>query len=684
MFVRYNKNMLIEKQKFFFLKISVVLLFVFASSFVHASMTDGTIDPVFHSAQVCENDSCTSTATSGVNFGYFTNTPSSNVHILDTELTGYIWGSSFGWVNLNCAQALSGCNSNNGNFKVVNTTAGNLSGYAWGENSGWINFGPFANSNTSPINIDSNGEFKGYAWSQNFGWIKFDCASGVDFCVKTDWRPLSARPVSSGNSGHAGGSGGGGGNSGGGSGGGGGNIGGGSNGGSGSGSSGSGSGGGSGNISNGGSGAGGGNTGGGSNGGSGSGSSGGSNNGGGSGDGSTGSGPVDGGTPVDGGSSDIGTGISTTLTAINNTISSGLSYFSGFTKDILGGAPISVRDSISSTKKITKEASLKTAKVLNTPQGNIVVKSVAVAGVVSGAAISLASAMFMNPLTFSELFLIPIRLWALLMSALGLKKRNKPWGVVYDSVTKQPIDPAYVIAQDMDGNEVATSITDMEGRYGFLLPPGNYKIIAHKSNYEFPSKKLDGNLSDELYSDLYYGGSVTLEENDGVLTKNIPMDPLSFDWNEFTKKQNKLSKFNAHKELILAKISEFMFAIGFFITSLATFVSPKFYNVLLLVVYLLIYILKKTILKPRPYGTIKSNDTGRPLSFAVLKVYLSNSSNEYVHRVADKNGKFYCLIPNGQYTISIDRKNADESYTEVYREEGIKVEDGYINKKFNI
>ena len=632
------------------LKIFIALLFFSAASLSHASMTDGTIDPAFHNAQVCENDACTSTATSGVNFGYFTNNPNSNVHVLDTELTGYIWGASFGWVNLNCAQAASGCTVNNGNFKVVNTTAGNLSGYAWGENAGWINFGPFVNSSTSPINIDPSGAFKGYAWSQNFGWIKFDCATGVDFCVKTDWRPLSARPVSSGNSGHTGGSGGG--NSGGGSGGG-----------------------------------GNGNTGGGSNGGSGSGSSGGGN-GGGSNDGSMGSGPVDGGSPdsgaVDGGSSDIGSGVTTTLTAINNTISSGLSYFSGFTKDILGGAPISVKDSIDSTKKITKEASLKTAKVLNTPKGNIVVKSVAVAGVVSGAAISLATAMFMNPLTFSELFLIPIRLWALLMSALGLKKRNKPWGVVYDSVTKQPIDPAYVIAQDMDGNEVATSITDMEGRYGFLLPSGNYKIIAHKSNYEFPSKKLNGNLSDELYSDLYYGGPVNLEEKDGVLTKNIPMDPLSFDWNEFTKKQNKLSKFNAHKELILAKISEFMFALGFFITSLATFVSPKFYNVVLLVIYLLIYILKKTILKPRPYGTIKINDTGRPLSFAVLKVYLSNSSNEYVHRVADKNGKFYCLIPNGEYTVSIDRKNADESYTEVYREEGLKVEEGYINKKFNI
>jgi len=147
----------------------------------------GTIDAIFHSAQVCENTSCTVTTTSGVNFGYFTTASSSNVTITDTELTGYIWGKSFGWVVLNCVNTISGCSVTNGNFKVSNTS-GQLSGYAWGENSGWINFGPFSNSATSAVSINSSGEFNGYAWMENYGWVKFDCTDS-NYCVKTDWRP---------------------------------------------------------------------------------------------------------------------------------------------------------------------------------------------------------------------------------------------------------------------------------------------------------------------------------------------------------------------------------------------------------------------------------------------------------------------------------------------------------------
>jgi hypothetical protein len=168
--------------------------FILIASFTSALANTGTISSSHYIAQVCEDVSCTVSSTSPVNFGYFTSTPSSNVTITDTELTGFIWGKSFGWVVMNCFNTVSGCSSNNGNFKVANDGAGHLSGYAWGQNSGWINFGPFANSATSPITINSSGQLNGYAWSQNYGWIKFDC-SNSNYCVTTSWRPSTTTPV---------------------------------------------------------------------------------------------------------------------------------------------------------------------------------------------------------------------------------------------------------------------------------------------------------------------------------------------------------------------------------------------------------------------------------------------------------------------------------------------------------
>jgi hypothetical protein len=279
--------------------------------------------------------------------------------------------------------------------------------------------------------------------------------------------------------------------------------------------------------------------------------------------------------------------------------------------------------------------------------------------------------------------MIPFRLWSLLLVALGIKKKNRPWGTVYDSVTKQPLDPAYVVLQDLDGKEIATSITDLDGRYGFLVPPGKYRMIANKTNYEFPSKKLAGKGSDELYQELYFSDIIEIQEGD-VIAKNIPMDPIKFDWNEFAKKDQHLMKFFSKRDLIIARISDILFIFGFIITLISVIAIPASYNIAILVMYVVLFILKKTILKPRAFGHIRHKETKNPLSFAILRVFFAEGDTEVIHKVTDKTGKYYCLIPNGKYYTKIEKKNEDESYTLVHTSEPIEVKDGYINNKFEI
>ena len=85
-----------------------------------------------------------------------------------------------------------------------------------------------------------------------------------------------------------------------------------------------------------------------------------------------------------------------------------------------------------------------------------------------------------------------------------LYRRRKPWGTVYDAVTKRPIDPAYVTV--MKGREkIAEAITDINGRYGFLLSAGTYQLRAQKTHYIFPSQLMNRAVSDEVYNNLYYG-----------------------------------------------------------------------------------------------------------------------------------------------------------------------------------
>jgi len=157
----------------------VAFLLAFGLKAVFASSTYGAIDSVYQHAWT-ENMGW---ALFGLSEG--------NVHVSDSELTGYAWGENIGWISLNCSNTDS-CSAVD--YKVANDGEGNLTGYAWSENGGWIVFNPAGGG----VSINSEGYFSGYAWSENGGWISLNCSntdscSAVDYKVRTDWRPRSAR-----------------------------------------------------------------------------------------------------------------------------------------------------------------------------------------------------------------------------------------------------------------------------------------------------------------------------------------------------------------------------------------------------------------------------------------------------------------------------------------------------------
>lgn len=332
---------------------------------------------------------------------------------------------------------------------------------------------------------------------------------------------------------------------------------------------------------------------------------------------------------------------------------------------------------IAKTAKIITE---ETTKIIGSTGGQIVTTTVASAGAISS--ISATVSLSAEVISFSDIVLIPMRVWGIIMTGLGIRKRRKHWGCVYDSTTKQPLDPAYVILQDMNGKEISSAITDMDGRYGFIAPIGKYKLIANKNNYLFPSTRVTGKVVDEIYGDLYFGGEIEITVEGGVITKNIPMDPLKFDWNEFEKNQKHMMKFFSKRSLIFAKITNILFNAGILLTLASVILVPKVYNIIIFVFYVLMFIARRTIIKPKSFGFIVEKETQNPISFAIINIKSANGQE--INKVANKIGKFFCLIQNGTYKITIKKKNADESYTEIYKQDGFEVKDGVINEKFEI
>ena len=114
---------------------------------------------------------------SGTNDFVDWNPASGGATVTDSAVTGYVWGDTVGWINLNPAHG-----------GVTNSCSGILGGYAWGQNTGWVNFAPTNSTGANQPKIDTTtGAFSGYVWSQNYGYIKLFSTDGGHPGVITTW-----------------------------------------------------------------------------------------------------------------------------------------------------------------------------------------------------------------------------------------------------------------------------------------------------------------------------------------------------------------------------------------------------------------------------------------------------------------------------------------------------------------
>lgn len=275
-----------------------------------------------------------------------------------------------------------------------------------------------------------------------------------------------------------------------------------------------------------------------------------------------------------------------------------------------------------------------------------------------------------------------------LILAIPFYRRKRPWGVVYDSMTKETLDPVYVSVFDADTHQlVDTRITDINGRYGFLLPKGNYYMKAQKTNYEFPSKLLPQKNSDGVYDNLYFGEvfSVTDDSKSAVITLNIPMDRLATDWNQEEKKRMGIFRAITKNTKLWSTISLVLFVLGFIFSAFVLTLDQSTWNVVVFILYVIFALLQITGNGAVTSGVVKDAQ-GNILAHAVIRVWNANLGTEISKRVTDENGQYYILVAKGDYYITIDTPKSDSpgEYERVFTSGTIRVAQGVINEDFTI
>jgi len=265
-----------------------------------------------------------------------------------------------------------------------------------------------------------------------------------------------------------------------------------------------------------------------------------------------------------------------------------------------------------------------------------------------------------------------LALYRIFSSFFGRKRNEKPWGTVYDSVTKRPLDPVYLqVFQEQ--KEVANAITDIDGRFSFFLPAGTYYLRASKTHYKFPSEKMRGKTADELYNNLYFGESFVTTGQE-VFNLDIPMDPIDFDWNEFAKTKTNFFRFYARREIWLNRLFKLIFATGFAFSIYALIVRPSVWNIAIIILYLGLFALNvfwpgrgKPLQVVKVIRELEKKDYHEPLPFAIVRVFLADLNQQVRYTVADQFGNFYFLVRPGVYYYTVEEKQNDGSYLKIYQ-----------------
>ena len=311
--------------------------------------------------------------------------------------------------------------------------------------------------------------------------------------------------------------------------------------------------------------------------------------------------------------------------------------------------PVSTSDQINFVGDIVAESVEDIVEIIDDP----VVEEVAENNIAPIAAIAAVAAVapalgLLNLLSYLRfLFLQPLLL-------LGRKKREG-WGIVYDTVTRRPVDLAVVRLVDITTNKVVRSrVTDREGRYVFFVDPGQYRIEVSKQKMIFPSNALRGEREDGPFLDLYHGEPVTVSENNTAIAANIPIDPVGVEKTPGRIKREKTVRF----------LQQFLAAVSILAGLIAVIISPTLLTIGLLVLQFALFFLFKrlgTPPSPKSWGIVYDARSQKPVGSTVARLFTKKYNKLAATELTDGRGRYSFLVGPNDYYVTFSKQGYEQA-----------------------
>lgn len=242
-------------------------------------------------------------------------------------------------------------------------------------------------------------------------------------------------------------------------------------------------------------------------------------------------------------------------------------------------------------------------------------------------------------------------LFSWILSLVGLKKRRRPWGVVYDAITKNPIDLA--IVRLIDGKTkklIETQVTDKNGRFSFVPTPGEYSISVAKQEFLFPSNIITETVDGE-YVNIYHQEPITIKSADETIQLSIPLDQKA----PATLQKKTLNTLT--KELI-SKYALASLVVSMTISVALTTYVPSTLNAILLLINS-VFVMSQVMLmahEQKPWGIVFNALNLKPVPLAAIAIFDAKQQKLLRSRLTDYYGRFNFLAPAGEFILSVSKE----------------------------
>jgi fimbrial isopeptide formation D2 family protein len=230
-------------------------------------------------------------------------------------------------------------------------------------------------------------------------------------------------------------------------------------------------------------------------------------------------------------------------------------------------------------------------------------------------------------------------------------KKRKKWGVVYNSLTKLPVDLVLVRLYNKKNNQlVQTKVTDREGRYIIIAKEqGRYYLRVTKPGFISPSRYLKDETQDTKYIDLYHGEVIEVTEKDAVITANIPLDPAE---------KKALAFSEVIRGYVLKNLRLIISYVGLILAIIVVLIIPTVITIGCLILHVILFLVFRRFLvpaKPKSWGIVYDQKNKEPLGSSVIRIFDIKFNKLLETQVTDRKGRYAFLVGKNQYQMLTEK-----------------------------